>query len=530
MSTQQGLQRLQRFAEAKYTAFISYSHRDNEATNGWIADFAKVLAPQLDTELSTDARRLNKLVEVHRSGQNGRVHGVLDERMQEAIAQSFAMVVVVHKNYLDSKICHDELRWFKDRFGDEGLRERLFIVALSETCMTALEASDLWKDIFEGQRQLWHPFYSNDDKTSPMTVYRPDGERATAPFFERFKPLRNQLAEKINADARNRRELPREPFPSSNVMSGRTRTLLIAPCRPELDAAVKSVAERLKRRDPDLSVQVLTQPPGGQQIKSADYLLLPFNNGAPLDWPHPQGHFGQLKQGWETFGKPADNLLTLDLREISAPDDASAEFQETLQWLTSCSGYRKSAEVLEKPFIAEEKFFVGGQAVIYVENNPNESQVWDAVGDRLQELWKTIPSDKRPPLLKTLSLHVQEERDLIHKLAKAKNAHGVVLLWGKKDSEALRSQIEGVESLEGPVLPGMVAHLSPPKPKADQPVGIDYWPATRWVKAAGAQAIRFDPADEDVLGRFVLRVAAIASAQQDSAGAGSKASGSSVKP
>ncbi len=68
------------------------------------------------------------------------------------------------------------------------------------------------------------------------------------------------------------------------------------------------------------------------------------------------------------------------------------------------------------------------------------------------------------------------------------DADGVVLLWGRKTSEALVAQINKVENKMPPgrdAAPGIVAYLMPPQ-QASEPV-----PAWGW------QVLRFNASDED---------------------------------
>ena len=80
--------------------------------------------------------------------------------------------------------------------------------------------------------------------------------------------------------------------------------------------------------------------------------------------------------------------------------------------------------------------------------------------------------------------------DQIDSFPNLDDADGVVLLWGKKTSDALVAQINKVENKMAPgrdAAPGIVAYLMPPQ-QASEPL-----PAWGW------QVLRFDARDEEAI-------------------------------
>ena len=73
-----------------------------------------------------------RLPRMHLSGENGPVAGALSDELRRRVEASFAMVIVVHDNYAHSSWCLKELEYFRALWGDAGLHERLYILALSE--------------------------------------------------------------------------------------------------------------------------------------------------------------------------------------------------------------------------------------------------------------------------------------------------------------------------------------------------------------------------------------------------------------
>ena len=151
-------------ADSRYTAFISYAHADDVSCHHWVSFFAEELQRGLEAVM----RGVN-LPPVHLSGDNGPVAGVLGPELRERIDRSFAMVIVVHDNYVVSDWCRQELEYFCQRFGEEGCRERLYVLALSEPAVQKVAAGDAWKRLLPAG-QLWMPFFAELDRDEPIDI------------------------------------------------------------------------------------------------------------------------------------------------------------------------------------------------------------------------------------------------------------------------------------------------------------------------------------------------------------------------
>jgi hypothetical protein len=180
-------------ADCRYTAFISYAHADDVAWFDWVTLFRK----ELERGLAATLRGVT-LPPVHLSGDNGPVAGVLGPELRERIDTSFAMVIVVHDNYVQSEWCLKELEYFRERFGEAGCRERLYIVALSEPAVKKVAAGEAWRRLLP-PGQLWVPFFEEEDRARPVDIYL--APQLVAPRFkELFLRLRSDFAAKLKAD------------------------------------------------------------------------------------------------------------------------------------------------------------------------------------------------------------------------------------------------------------------------------------------------------------------------------------------
>ena len=182
------------FKDCTYSAFISYAHADDRGWNDWVSCFSK----ELDMTLPTRLRGI-PVPKVHLSGKNGPVAGDLGDELRARIAASFAMILVVHDNYAESGWCQQELAYFKSLFGDEGFRERLYIVALSQSAMEQVMATDAWKQLCPGSNLVYMHFFQDDDPDMPIGIYSDKGIVANA-FWTPFVRLREDFAKKIKSN------------------------------------------------------------------------------------------------------------------------------------------------------------------------------------------------------------------------------------------------------------------------------------------------------------------------------------------
>jgi hypothetical protein len=184
------------FRQCQYSVFISYSRDDDHPWQDWITGFQQELRTGLR------ARMLGTpLPELFFDVDNGPLNGPLGPRLQQAIAGSFAMMIFVHDNYVGSQWCLQELAYFRQCFGDEGFRERLYIVAMSEPAIQQLMQRPEWRELLPWTDQLWLPYYDEDNPEFPIPMFVDDTRRRVLSnaFFSRFVKLREQLARSMRS-------------------------------------------------------------------------------------------------------------------------------------------------------------------------------------------------------------------------------------------------------------------------------------------------------------------------------------------
>jgi hypothetical protein len=188
------------FRDCDYSVFFSYAHEDNDYWDAWITDFRNELRKSQASNVSGVP-----VPPIHLSQGNGPINGSLDERLYRAIEGSFAMVIFVADHYLASKWCLKELEYFKECFGDEGFRDRLFIVAMSKPAVDELKRHDAWRAIC-GEEDLAHLEFHRKSREvwhRPLIMFVADPERPdrkifpTTEFWERFLSFREKLREQM---------------------------------------------------------------------------------------------------------------------------------------------------------------------------------------------------------------------------------------------------------------------------------------------------------------------------------------------
>ncbi len=489
-------------SDCEFTAFISYAHADDVAWFNWVSDFRTELERGLGARL-----RGVRLPRMHMSGDNGPVGGLLGEELKERIADSYAMIIVVHDNYAQSGWCLKELEYFQALFGEQGFRDRLYIVALSEPAMEQVTRSAAWSRLVPHADQLWIPFYEAADPDRPVPIYLDKG-LVSPQFREPFERLREDFVRKL------RRAAAASGVPDSAVVTAVTGAppaaksgdVIFGFSQPELASAASAVADRLRAFG--LTVRFLDADAvfsDFADFAGADRLVLPFDDSPPLMPFYPGGHLALQRDSWLKKGKAADRLHWLDLRP--APVGAPAA-QGGAAFVAASGASAQSADALVDALRPQPPAAAAEQGVhIYIESNRNERTLWESLGEQIRRKWDEVFEHLEPARVPPLYLRARGlPVDQIDSFPPLDDADGVVLLWGKKTSDALVAQINKVEGkLPGrDGAPGMVAYLMPPQ-QGHEPIPAWGWKVLRF-NALDEQAIDVVDEEQDELKRFLQQV------------------------
>ena len=242
------------------------------------------------------------------------------------------------------------------------------------------------------------------------------------------------------------------------------------------------------------------------EFDAAQHLVLAFDDTpAMLTNLAPGGHLQLQREAWLKRGKAQDHLHWLDLREATPP---GATRQGGAAYVAGLGVAPLSLEALLERLRPRARP-QGAQAVrIYIESNQHERTLWEPLGEQISLKWEEVCSHLAPGRVPPLSLRTRGlPVDQIDSFPDLDDADGVVLLWGRKTSDALVAQINKVENKLAPgrdAAPGIVAYLMPPQASSE--------PIPAW----GWQVLRFDASDErhidvvasevDELKRFLHKV------------------------
>ncbi len=499
------------FNECKYSAFISYAHADDQASDGWISQFSEFLRMKLQNRLGRIG--VKQLQDMHLSGRNGPVMGSLPDTLLQNVGDSYAMIIVVFNAYTKSDWCLQELEYFKKSFGDEGLRQRLYVVALSKSAMEDIMARPDWARLTL-PNQLWIPFFREDENDEPARM-RLDHGGLSQRFDGQLIKLLDAFEDAVKDDLKRSPPTQRGALPASQVAPPSPLrvdgALLFGVPSPELAQPVSALAGAL--RTAGVPVQELGEESldgDFEAFDTAKTLVLPFGSGGQYVRPFkfsPGGHLAAQRDAWLAKGGSPDNLVWLDLRDV-AIDTPPGKGHEELVASIEARALKPAllrARLAPEPQVAND-LPVGERINIYIESNQHDTDLWQDLGCRIKTKWEALVQQpgvvRVPPLsLEALGLPLQkidEER--------LDDADGVVLLWGQKPEVSLRAQIKKVEGKwprDPP--PRFVAYLVPQQPDPGTKIEARLWSVLRF-QDADSPRIDIYPSESDRLDRFLNQV------------------------
>jgi len=502
------------FNECKYSAFISYAHADDEATDGWISQFSNLLRTRLQNRLGRIGVR--QLQDLHLSGRNGPVYGSLPDALLHNVANSYAMIIVVFNAYTESDWCLQELEYFKQTFGAEGLRQRLYVVALSKSAMDDIVARPDWSRLTL-PNQLWIPFFREDDVDEPVHLRLDHGglsERFDGQLIKLLDAFESAVKDDVRRPPMHGDALP---TPQSVVLakSEAPRQLLFGVPSPELAEPARMLARHLRASGLPVEELGANSLDGDfEEFDAAATLVLPFGTGGQHLKPFkfsPGGHLSAQRDAWLEKGRPADGLVWLDLRDVivdALPGKGHCELVASIeaQALTPEALRARFALAPAAPAEPPLQAQAGERVNIYIESNQHDTDLWQDLGERIKSKWDELVqaagAPRVPPLcLEALGLPLQkidEER--------LDDADGVVLLWGQKPEVSLRAQIKKIEGKwprDPP--PRFVAYLVPQQPDPGAKVEARLWSVLRF-QDADSPKIDIYPSEADRLHRFLNQI------------------------
>ena len=137
------------YNKCEYALFISYAYSDDKGHNGWVGALRDAIWDRLHGMPGDITRR-----DIYFSKDNGASAGHLGYELRETLKSSFAMLLVVGKRYVDSHWCEKELQIFKDVFGTEATKSRLYVAVMSQNALEKVRKGELWQEVVAPD-QVW---------------------------------------------------------------------------------------------------------------------------------------------------------------------------------------------------------------------------------------------------------------------------------------------------------------------------------------------------------------------------------------
>ena len=184
---------LPKYEACHYSLFVSYAHGDDESNNYWVTALRDAVWGRLENLNRNITKR-----QLHFSGTNGPTAGHLTDELRGRVARSFGMLLVVGEQYVSSGWCEKELQLFVEIFGEQAIKTRLFIAAMSEAALSEARKKERWIKLF-GDEQIWIAMYDEGDTNKPLP-HVPYKKHYPQAFFDKVKDIANPLIARIEQD------------------------------------------------------------------------------------------------------------------------------------------------------------------------------------------------------------------------------------------------------------------------------------------------------------------------------------------
>jgi len=456
------------FKDCEYSLFVSYAHDDDSSEFGWVQSLRNAISQRLD-RLDNEITKKG----LHLSQDNGPSGGTLGSELQDRVAKSFGMLLVIGNKYVSSEWCEKELKFFSECFGAAGMQSRLYIAAMSEAAVLKAQQGEQWKRLMPAD-QLWVPMFQEIDRNRPLPHQTRDGSPGFPGMFAaQASRIADKLITEIERDYAASKQIismpgvvhPVDKGVASPTRGGQRKQIVIAPHTPSLVAKVKGI--KLALEDAGAEVTVLERstiddfdPDDGRPLRPllalADVLVVPMTFEQPLQRTVDGGHTTLLMREWAAAGKAERNLVWFRPADITVkPENMASERH------LKC--FNQLAPVcFTETALVNHLFGIDSSAAIrvHIENHPQE-HAFKRLARQLEDAWNALlPPDAGRPMLRCVSLDLDD-------LANAsKDVAGVVLLLPVplKDPRALMAQIDQVQRFIPKIgtYPGCVAILYNP--------------------------------------------------------------------
>ncbi len=509
---------LPKYKDCEYSLFISYAFDDNDTNNNWVSSLKRAIWKYM-SDLKKDLNQ-KRLLDIYFSEENGEAAGSLSAELKEHAEKSFAMLLVVGKNYVTSNYCETELKSFSEIFGDNGAKaHRLYIAVMSEDALIAVQEKETWKKIVTDDSK-YQCFF---DKNNPHTPH-PAGEwnhyinvQFNDVFYsfvkKLFGPLKAEIIKDYNLPQSPNTNPPHSVVPTNESQKTNNKPLTIAVSATatiniELKKKIETLREKLMSHganlinidealfadyDHTLTEKQLKQLRISKELVSVDALIVPFEEEHPPLQPCSAldgGHLGILEKVWKDLGKTQNFFwykptLEQGVDEQSLEqgvDEQSCISQRHIIKIASLKPVYKTVDDICSQLFGHNKTTTDDAIIIRIENNG----AFDLLKNRIEGFWRDKVT-KNFPLIPEIAIRPLDILNL-KEIAHQKPSLGYVLVSNYlpdnstentttsnkspstiKDIKAIEEYVEKIEDLAGRYFTGRVAFVYPQSPETQAP-------------------------------------------------------------
>lgn len=434
--------------DTKHDVFISYTTDDNKYYEDYIHDFRDDLIDKMSSSpILKDLGGRNPKIFIDTESLTRT--GDISKALQQAINESMFLVLMVTRNYLDSKWCFNELEYFRKRFKGKRSQafERTFIMVLEKE---ALPPERPWPESqFGAELPKYTHFYDQSNQEEAGPCRRKHNGEVNNEYHRELRRMAQTMGELYRDTIRDRPPAHFAP-PEPDSHAERSEALL-GVVSQDLIAARGRLRAMLEEKDISATLLEPADLTDTNRIEawqarinpSMVFIQLVSYARPEFDGLNDYGHLGIQASRLGDLGEcqpremvwchPADepdvvtddlsgdtNTTVVDYVRAKLEDEAScASLQEVI---TRIAGDGELAETRK----------------VYVESNElDEEEVWKLT-DQLTKKWKQRYGQDRKVKFRPMAWKFG--------LAdRAAQCQGIILVYGKKEQEALEAQVDDIE-------------------------------------------------------------------------------------
>lgn len=493
-------------SNCEYSLFVSYAHRDDSGNDDWITTLKNAIYDRFDQMKDGIPHKA-----IHFSKENGPVAGTLGHLLKDRVKRSFAMLLVVGKQYVDSKWCEKELALFDEVFPD-GQESRLNIAVMGEKYLTEVKKGTTWQRVVADD-QLWTSMFQERDPDNQLEHRLASGQAGYPPDFRRqAHRLADKLIKVIEADWSASEALANTgtadyvPSKAKQWVSSSNKQRLCVAVAPHTEtfdavgdhqpfAVLKQTLESAGAEVYSVNREKLFKykPNDGQPLRGefarADVLLAPLIDELPLRPDLIGGHTSIIAKEWAALNKPPKSLIWY---RPPVPENLAVEPAE----LQHLDAFKTLAPVCTSPQAVVNLLYGAGtsdQIRVYIENHDVIPAY--SLGEAIEKQWAWLRAGAAPeklPNLRCIPIRISDLDDALEDVQDDVAAFVLLDVKGYTANKSLRVRERLVEErFPKPhgFYPGIVALVFTPPPSSADAKPNHLWGDVTFYRTSDSEVV-----------------------------------------